>query len=631
MMNHDPLEELLVSAWKELAQYIPEEAAYVARHRELEHLLKETDDKGNPTVKGHRAGVRLRNAFLVEETNAKSKGKVLKNQAKLEKELAQAFSTVLKLLVAARGNAAKIAHIDSVEERQIGGQKPRERHDPESRFALASPFIDKLAQAGTSPSAIGRMPGLMVSFIALMIKDHAADPKLANPDNIWNRIVRAGILEAYLGNLDEDHLKVVALAACERDEQMNDWAKKAREELELPAGMEDLFLEGSSRIRDAARSLTEGEVRAYNDAFDAQDDRDVDRLGKLLQMEKQEDRIRLRVMIDFVRRAIGPLRRDWKLQMHLSILKREIDAIAPHAKWHKDWKSELHEKLGTLFERLGPMGSIEAFNALLKSGLAASDADWEFTKRLERDVLDGRLISIENRIRAACMSDRYFKVYEGRVAYSHEPDFEEIDAQVWTGHLWLQEFGTWPGEDREQLEPRPPEETSIQQHSGEDTQTFPEDAAAEMNDEEQAAGTSAGLASSNEEVGKGLVPHSNVHESRVSEAEVSIPEASVPPAVGQCKDDDRADKELVEKGVGADRSFVEHSKLAPLDHDLGASAQIGSAALRRGPDKPQGHDQPTVLRSSEPNSSQKLASSSRPPGTTAYQLDLIDEEDDWNE
>jgi hypothetical protein len=81
MMNHDPLEELLVSAWKELAQYIPEEAAYVARHRELEHLLKETDDKGNPTVKGHRAGVRLRNAFLVEETNAKSKGKVLKNQA----------------------------------------------------------------------------------------------------------------------------------------------------------------------------------------------------------------------------------------------------------------------------------------------------------------------------------------------------------------------------------------------------------------------------------------------------------------------------------------------------------------------------------------------------------------------
>ena len=452
-MTYDPIETLLVSAWKELSQYLPEEASHAALYLDLERLVEETDDTGKATPRAHRAKARLGNAFLVEETNAKSKAKVVKNQAKVEKELATLASRFLVLLVTARANAARIAHIESVEERQLAVGENREQHDPESKFALASPFIDKLAKAGTSPSAIGRMPALMVSFIALMINDHAVDPKFRNPDNVWNRIVQSGILEAYLGNLDEEHLKVIARAVCEREEQTNEWAKRAREELDLPAGMEDRFLEAAARIRDAARSLTDGEVRAYEDAYKLQDDWDIDQLAKLLEMEEHEDRIRLRTMCDFIHRAIAPLKRDWKMEMHLSILKREIDAIAPQAKWHKDWKAELRERLEITFERLDTMTSIEAFDALLRSGLAVSDADWEFTKRLERDVLDGHFIAFENEVRAACRSGRYFKVYDNRVVYSHEPDFETIEAETWTGHDWLQEYGSLPGEGAEGREP----------------------------------------------------------------------------------------------------------------------------------------------------------------------------------
>jgi hypothetical protein len=452
-MTYDPLENLLVSAWKELSQYLPEEASHAALYCDLERLMEETDDTGKPTPRAHRAKARLGNAFLVEETNAKSKGKVVKNQADVEKKLVAAVSEALKWMVVTRANAARIAHIESVEERQMMIGENREQHDPESKFALASPFIDKLAKAGTSPSAIGRMPALMVSFIALMINDHAVDPKFKNPDNVWNRIVRSGILEAYLGNLDEEHLKVVARAVCEREEQTNEWAKRAREELDLPAGMEDRFLEAAARIRDAGRSLTDGEVRAYEDAYKLQDDWDIDHLAKMLDMESHEDRIRLRAIYDFIHRAIAPLRRDWKMEMHLGILKREIDGIGPQAKWHKDWKAELRERLEITFERLETMGSIEAFNALLRSGLAVSDADWEFTKRLERDVLDGHFIAFENEVRAACKSDRYFKLYDNRVVYSHEPDYETLDAAEWTGYDWLKEYGAWPGETARESEP----------------------------------------------------------------------------------------------------------------------------------------------------------------------------------
>jgi len=453
MASYDPLEKLLVSAWKELAQHLPEEASLAAQWLELERMSEETDERGNPTPQAHRARARMRNAFLVEETNAKSKGKVLKNQADIEKKLVAAVSEALKWMVVTRANAAKIAHIESGEERQMMIGENREQHDPESKFALASPFIDKLVQEKTSASAIGRMPALMVSFIALLIREHAADPKLQNPDNAWNRIVRSGIIEAYLGNLDEEHLKVIARAVCGREEQTNEWAKQAREELDLPTGMEDRFLEAAARIRDAARSLTDGEVRAYEDAYKLQDDWDIDHLAKMLDMESHEDRIRLRALYDFIHRAIAPLKRDWKMEMHLGILKREIDGIGPQAKWHKDWKAELRERLEITFERLETMGSIEAFNALLRSGLAVSDADWEFTKRLERDVLDGHFIAFENEVRAACKSDRYFKLYDNRVVYSHEPDYESLEAAEWTGYDWLQEYGAWPGEDAKESEP----------------------------------------------------------------------------------------------------------------------------------------------------------------------------------
>lgn len=452
-MTYDPLENLLVSAWKELSQHLPEEASVAALYLNLERTAEEIDKNGNPTADAHRARARLRNAFLVEETNAKSKGKALKAQAKVNDELAKIVGRVAVLLVASRTYAHKIAHIEAHEERQLPVAKSREQHGPESKFALASPFIDRLSGSGVSPSAMGRLTAFMVEFIALLIKAHADDPKLENPDNIWNRIVRSGVLEAYQKNLGEDYLKVVAQAACERDEQTNEWAMKAREKLDLPAGMDDRFLEGVARLRDAVRSLSPGEVEAYYDAYELQDDRDVDRLAQLLHLDNHDDRIGLMAIADFVKRAIAPLKRDWKMEMQFGIMKREIDAIRPHEKWHRDWKSELLERLPVLAEQLAGMESIEAFNALLKSGLAASEADFQFVERLERDVADGHFISLENKVRAACKSGRYFKIYDRDVVYSHEADYELIEAKQMTGHEWLEEFGAWPGDDRDKPDP----------------------------------------------------------------------------------------------------------------------------------------------------------------------------------
>jgi len=449
MNTPDPLDTLLVSALQELTKGLPAEASAVAAYLQLEQMACEVDDEGNPTKQAHRARARLRNGLLVEETSEKSKAKVRQQKEKIEREIAKFIGRGLVLLVANRTYDRKLDHIQAHEARLLPAEKSREQHDPESRFALAQPFIDKLVEHGCSPSAMGKLKASMADFIALLINAYATDPKLENPDNIWNRVVRAGVIEAYQKNLDEDHLRAIAQAACERDAQDNEWAKKAIEELSLPAGMDPQFLEGAARLRDAAMSLSPGEGEAYCDAMIVQDERDVELLANVLGLDPQLDRLRLMTVLDITRKAAQPLAPDWKLEMQLAIMKQEIDQIAPHEKWSRDWQKELLERLEILAERLDTMDSVQAFNALLQNGLAASEADFKFLQRLERDIADGFFISLENKVRDACKSASRFKIFERDVRYDFEGGYQDIPAREWTGEDWIKVYGSLPGEDKE--------------------------------------------------------------------------------------------------------------------------------------------------------------------------------------
>lgn len=48
-----------------------------------------------------------------------------------------------------------------------------------------------------------QVEGPRANFIAPLINTYVGDPKLENPDNGWNRIVRAGVIEAYQKNLEK--------------------------------------------------------------------------------------------------------------------------------------------------------------------------------------------------------------------------------------------------------------------------------------------------------------------------------------------------------------------------------------------------------------------------------------------
>ena len=341
--------------------------------------------------------------------------------------------------------------------------------------------------------------------------------------------------------------------------------------------MEDSFLEGAARLADATRTLTPGEGEAYYDAYRLQPTLNIELLARVLGLDAKADHAVLQAIVDFVKQSRSVLQKDFRFVMNLAIMKQEIDMIAPHQKWHKDWKKELIERLHVLAERLEPMGSVEAFNALLKAGLGASEAQFAFVKRLERDVLDGKFVALENQIRAACKAPDSFKIHQGRVIRFFEEGYDEIEEVEWSGEEWIEAYGCLPGDDEQ--------------------------------------GQQA---------------------TQIAEAEVIGPDEKVDGDGAYPRASDRETPER-ETDLGDDPDGGPITPVHPITHAIVNGSRGSSAGQSPIPDKEFDTDPdaiPPALKNAEPGSGQD--GETQPErftrtGLGQGDLDIFDEEDDWNE
>ena len=445
-MEIDPLDELLSSVLQMLAQDVPDEARALAEFKRLERLSTEVDEKGNPTKAAHRAKTRLGNPFLVEETTKSSRAKAEKQERASHEKYMKALSETIKSWAVNRQYKRKIAVLDAHEERLKPLERTREKHDPESVFALGYPLLETLTEEGVSPSSIGRLPVFARIFIADLIKAHARDPKLENPQNVWNQIVRSGVLSAYRERLDKDESNVIAYAASCRDGEANEWAAKARVELDLPVGFSGNFLEGAAMLADASRELTSGEAAAYNHAFGLKVSRDVELLAKVLKLDSNHEVPLLTSMVHFLTQTQRLQYEDLRFTIQLVATKQSIDSIKPAHKLKSDWVAELIELLPDLAARLSDsVDSVAAFEMLVMGGLRCSDAAIDFKNRKEEKERDQRAKKLAEDVREACDEGTTFKIFDGRVFWMEDIiEFSEIEAEEWTNERWLEVYGALP-------------------------------------------------------------------------------------------------------------------------------------------------------------------------------------------
>ena len=447
MIEIDPLDELLTRALLEMARVVPDEAKAIAEYLRLEKLSAEVDERGVPTKAAHRAKTRLDNPFMVEETPKRSRAKVEKQEQAAHAKFAKSIMEAVKNWAVHRQYQRKIAILDAHEERRDPIKRTREDHDPESIFALGYPFLETLAAQKVSPSSIGRLPQFAKIFIADLIKAHARDPKLKDPKNIWNLIVRSGVLSAYREDLSEDEQKVIAHAASCRDGEAIEWARKARVELDLSNGFSGNFLEGAALLAVKSRELTAGEAAAYNDAFGLEISRDVELLAKVLNLDAADEAPLLTALVHFISKVRSYDVDSQRLGIQLMAIKQSIDRIEPAQKLKRDWVAELINLLPNLAVNLSnSVDSIAAFDALLTGGLHCSVAKLEFADRKTRQEQKIRSFKLAEEVRDACESGTTFKVAEGRVIWTEDLEFDEIEAEEWTEERWLEVYGAMPNQ-----------------------------------------------------------------------------------------------------------------------------------------------------------------------------------------
>lgn len=157
--------------------------AYALAYDDLYTTSQQLDAEGRLTKEAHRAKARLRNPFRLEESPTKTRDKIAEQERKRRRKLTELLSQAGLEFAKWYEKYQELEELNSYRETGTPIDKSREDHGPESMFALGYPFLEMLARLGVSPSSMGRLPQEMMVCIADLIKAHARDPHLKDPNN----------------------------------------------------------------------------------------------------------------------------------------------------------------------------------------------------------------------------------------------------------------------------------------------------------------------------------------------------------------------------------------------------------------------------------------------------------------
>lgn len=446
MTNDQPLSAPLYELLDNVRQVLSDDLRDIYKdgmaYEQLRLDAEETDESGKFTIKATRARAKLRHPFLFEESTTITRRKIVKQKEKYKKQVINTLGDALKKYAIFQEYNAKLTEIDRASPENFSIYESRQSHDPESLFALGQPFIEKLARAKASPSAMGRLPEKMVECIADLIQAHAKDPHGKDPNNPWNLMVEAGLLEAPARHLTPEQQSAIDHAHRLRSEHQKSYIAEARQVLGLPEGFSEVFLAGVARIADLTRELSRGEGDAFFKCHAMRRDRDIELLAQIVSLDPERDYGRLAAVVDFVRSAWDCSDDRFAERVRQMTVTAFVDRIEPHVKLKSDWIDELVDGLPELARMLSEsIDSIDAFNRLLRSGLEVSVARQGFKEREEKREAERYDSWYQEHLSQALAAGKPFKIAYPFVYSQGSDDFERADGEVWSCDAWIAAHG----------------------------------------------------------------------------------------------------------------------------------------------------------------------------------------------
>ena len=445
MMENSPLNSLMIKLLQRVTPQFPELQAQMHAYLEAKANTEDRDEKGKLTQAARNAREMLRNGLLlqmpVKRARRQYEKAVRKRKAKAEKLVAEALLAVFEH----DQYQTELDILDEFDPNHDGDVPPsRESHDLNTLDAMVRPFIEALIERGISPSTIGRIGAFQLDLIAQLIVDLREDPDIERPDNLWGRMAKAGILEAYANGMTSEEAAVIEYARSQDrfDENALEFAEQAREACSLSPGFSTDFLVGAYYLRTALGDISEGTARAYARAHSLSRTRDTELLGKVLGLTEESDLERLQALVAYLRERNRYEFSDVPITVQVLAVRKEFNRLEAHHRSVDDWARDAVKMISSLandFEDTVP-GS-EAFEFLLQSGFSLSDTHEEISRRHEIRARERSREAFLDRIRFACDLGHRFKIHGESVLLEWDAGFDEIDSIVWDQESWEAEHG----------------------------------------------------------------------------------------------------------------------------------------------------------------------------------------------
>ena len=432
-MEHSNIDKLLKEALQLVSEDFPEAKRRLDAFNDAVAHVDERDANGNLTRRAYDARQRLRSPVLDMRPYQRAKKEVGKQCRKAKKKAEKAIAEALVAYVAWHQWQLEYDLLNDKDDATEQVPRSREDHSRDSKLSLTEPFIDELIARNVSPSAPARRRSFELDVLADLIRSSHIDPDYKDADNPWNQLGKAGLLDAYREGMSEEEARLIDLAINLPNQDAENLLAKAREFLPSEISVSTEFATGAALLMGQARSLSQGEARAYADTCNVLHDKDIENCAKLLGVANESDLEKVTALVHFIRSQNWRMDAERPSLMSVAVLKQVYDRLKPDVNPPAEWVPALIEKLSRLAEIYAPrLDSEGAFYGIMNLAMQESNAHQTFEDEAKQRGNLNRELSQLRSLEFAVRNHDTFKIDEfGYIVREEDSDYETCQGKIY--------------------------------------------------------------------------------------------------------------------------------------------------------------------------------------------------------
>ena len=393
--------------------------------------LADRDERGRKTSKTNQAVQFLSNSKFKTTTVRVTRRRIELTKEEAEADAANAAADALYKAMLADQAALELTLFDEAQSVIATTSPSRKSHqDGDDMTRFLRPLLNALDNHDVAPSTCQRSPVFLHDFVARLYADYDRDPEMQDDLNLLGACWRAGMFEAYRGEMDPQQAKAANTAmAMERSPHIVELQRAFAEGFPDSPPVSSYFLLGCARIRDQAGRLSQGAAQAVSDALGIVYDGDAKVVAAILDLDDSEQQKAEAVATFLRQQSDDDILARFEASTTFSMIRLMIDQLSLPDRETADWLPQFVEKITILAETLqNEVSSEKVFWALMYGSFEYSrtkeviEQTAEMRKADELEAINAeRLVEALASRKPFKFDDRGWAIIEGEDGYNRIP------------------------------------------------------------------------------------------------------------------------------------------------------------------------------------------------------------------